>query len=307
MPEQLSRAFSSISDSAATEAGQTMHDLMEDDLADFTAFDSDFDAAYLTAFQTAVSAASSHPTDESVVDGIEDLTQTVEEKMALCRTKFQDSKFFIEKAFPGRKGIHKQFGFDDYYSASRAQKPMVDFMDHFHSVANDKAAELAAVGYDAAAIAEIDTLRSALNTANRAQEKAIKNRPVITQERIEKLNAMWTIMQNVSKASKRIYNDNWAKFHQYLLPGAANNPEVDFNTYVIATSADDGSPIVGAIAGVPALAIGVNTDDDGKAALMLPEGIHDFGVDHPDYNSATQSINVLPGQVLNLTFSLTPT
>ena len=305
MPKQTTRIFSAISDAAATEAGQTMHDLLEDDLADFTGFDSEIDPDYVLAFQAAITAAATQPTDETVLDGIEDLTQTVEEQMELCRTNFQDSKYFIERAFPNRQSIRNKFGFDDYDKASKSQKLMIGFMDNFSSVANEYSVELGAVGYGAAAIAEIAARRDALIGANRNQEQAIKNRPVQTQERIQKLNAMWVIMQRISKISKRIYKDNWAKFHQYLLPGTANEPDVEFNALGTITTSEDGSPIEGATIAANALGISVSTDANGLGGLVLPEGDHELTISAPGHDPTTHNLTIPPGETVEFAVALT--
>ena len=300
------RIFSSITDRTAIHAGQTMHDLLENSLEDFTAFDSSIDEDYVADFQAAIDAAARHTVDKAVRNGISDLHQTVEEQMVVCREKFKFSRVFIKKAFPENRAIHNRFGFGDYRAASYSPKKMLYFMDIFYDIAVENADELAAVGYDGVAIAGIATLRDSLLDAHRNKVKAIKNRPVQTEDRIEKLNTMWAIMQRIAKVSKRIYKNNRAKYRQFLLLKPAGKRKKQNNTIVSVKTQVNNSPLAGAMVHVENLNISVSTGATGKGGLVLPEGSHVLVITHPDHATVTKTITVLPGEIERVSIVMTP-
>ena len=168
MPEPLKRDFN-ISDDEMLQNARTKSGTYTQDLADFTAFDADFDAPYGTAFDTTIDTAEATDDDETVTDQQVQLTNVVLDEMKQCREKFQDSKFFIEKAFPTNVAVQNEFGFNDYNAAQKGQASFTKFMLKFHRIATKYSAELAAANYNAAKITEILTRHDKLRDADLAQ------------------------------------------------------------------------------------------------------------------------------------------
>lgn len=190
MAEQLDYLYSGISNEKMLSAAETMHDLFLDDVADFTALDAALNVALATAWLTTIDTARDFPTDESVVDEIGELTDAVNSSWEACRTHFQDAKYFIEKTFPKNPTMHKTFGYNDYKAMSREQDKVLTFMDQFHDKADKHKVALIAQGYTQVKIDEIETLAGEFRAANRAQEKAKKDRLETTQNRAKVHNRM---------------------------------------------------------------------------------------------------------------------
>lgn len=272
--EPIVRLYSGISDSKMLTEAQTICDILVDDLADFTAKDPAFTVAFTDDLQAKIDAAKDVKTDEAVSDEIGALTQNLLEAWEDCKVFFQDMKYYIEQAFPGKPKVHDQFGFDNYREMSRQQGKVSNFMKQLNDMAQEHSVTLQAVGFTLAQIGQINTLREAFETAERAQEKAKKNRPVETVERVDAYNEVWRILQRVNRLSKLVYRGSYAKLQQYLLPAPGTN-EREFLalTGTIFNAADD-TPIEGATVELPALSLTATTDENGKYGFTqeLPAG-----------------------------------
>jgi len=93
---------------------------------------------------------------------------------------------------------------------------MIQFMNQFHTTAVKYSAQLLAKGFTQAKIDEIGSLKTALDEANQKQEAFKKDRGVLTQERVGKLNTAWQRMQDVCNAAKYVYAENYAKLARYI-------------------------------------------------------------------------------------------
>src|SRR5262245_19278162 len=96
---QLKRGYF-LSDADMIEEARTRLGFFEEDKADFVGFDPDFDDPYHDDVETKIDDAEAFPDDETIDDQTTQLTESVEVAMENGRRKFQDTKFFIEKAFP---------------------------------------------------------------------------------------------------------------------------------------------------------------------------------------------------------------
>lgn len=223
-PIKLVRQFSG-SDSQMLEFARVIHTHFTTDIADFTAFDADLDATYAGNFLTAIDNAENFSSDYQLIDALAQLSLDVEAEMTKCRKLYQGMKYFIEKAFPNRPGTWNEFGYNDYDRARKKQSEMIQFMLDLHESATKYATELDSAGFDASKVAEIQTYAQALQNANLAQEQAKGSRANLSEARIILLNSAWGMLQNIRKAAKVIYMDNWGKWQLYLLPwGGANEP-----------------------------------------------------------------------------------
>lgn len=242
MPETQSaiRRYS-CSDVLMTSKVTTIHDLFVDDLADFTAFDADFDAGFATAWMADIEAAMAVPSDETVQDQLAQLTEAVDTAMGLARDKWNDVKYFANKAFPDSDGKMHEFGADDYREASVNQLKMVAFLAQLHGTATTYKVELIVKKYTQGEIDEIEALRLSLFTAGRAQEDFKKKRLSKTEARIATLNKPYITMLQVNSAAQIIYLDSAAKRAQYVFDssgGGSGNSGTEY-TGDIAPSAED--------------------------------------------------------------------
>lgn len=206
------------SDADMIQASRVMHGLFVEDKSAFTNFDNGFTDPYAENWLQKIEAGTDVIQDSLYLSNQAELTKNVELKMTECRDFFQMMKYFIEKAFPDRKEIWTQFGVNDYEKARVSETKMIQFLGVLHKTATEFSAELIAAGFSQEKIDKIELLQKELINADYEQELSKKKRPAVTQERIEKLNECYQLMQKVSKAGKIIFANNRAKFDQYLMP-----------------------------------------------------------------------------------------
>lgn len=212
------------------EHSQTLHDLFEDDKAGFSAYDPDFADPFETDWQDAIDAAVNYQDDTAVKADIGIKTGTVAEQMALCRAKYDDVIYFAQKAF-GKKGRElKAFGVGKQYTAaSRSQGKMRDFMDELHQAAEKHKVKLIAAGFIQPKIDEIATLRDSFTTSNSQQNKLKKDRPEISQGRLDTYNTLYDdFTLKVTDAVQLAYPTNPAKQNQY-----SYNPPVQHRNTIV--------------------------------------------------------------------------
>jgi len=219
--------FYGAPDSRMLDFSRSVHGYYVNDLPDFTSFDPDFDSLYGDAFLVAIGNAETYSSDNQLIDVLATATVEVEAKMKDCRDYFQHMKYFIEKAFPGNRTVWNEFGYNDYNRCRKVQVKMIQFMRDLHETATKYATQLATAHFDAPKILQIKTLADALQTANTTQESVRRGRSTGSYERVILLNAVWDICQNIRKAAKVIYANNWGKWQQYLIPwgGEGEVPE----------------------------------------------------------------------------------
>ena len=273
--ETIKRLFN-VADLFMIEHAKVKRLLFIDDQALFAGLDPDYATPYEAGWASAITLSEAQPTDEITVDQIAQLTAAVEAQLTLCRNKFQDTKHFIEKAFPNNPGVWAEFGYNNYDAQRRGQTGMIEFMKLLHTTATKYSAQLIAQNYLAPAIAEILTLRTALDNANNAQEKAIATRLLVTQTRINAHNATWNPTVSVARASKTVFRNDPARYNMYLLP-ASDEEQAALNITGTVTDKVTGLPLTDAEVKLTALAITVTTDTNGRYALAnLPSGTYDL-------------------------------
>ncbi|MEP7170970.1 MAG: carboxypeptidase-like regulatory domain-containing protein [Bacteroidota bacterium] len=224
MPDPLKREFG-IPDPDMIQDARVKHASFLEDKPDFINYDADFDDPFAANFLGDIDAAAATNDDETVLDQQAQLTKKVETEMDNCRDKFQDSKPFIVKAFPGDIETQNEFGFNDYKKAQDSQNFFIDFMLKFHRIATNYKIPLIAKNYSQLKIDEILVRYDKLVEANVAQDLFIKSRPQKTKDRILKMNKAWNGEQTICTAGKRIYKDDYAKYQRYLLPPGEETPE----------------------------------------------------------------------------------
>ncbi|MGE0637162.1 MAG: carboxypeptidase-like regulatory domain-containing protein [Bacteroidia bacterium] len=290
-PEMAKREYT-IADAYEIQFAKDTHDnvAVASTLAQFNTFDPEFTAAFLAAFLLAIAEAEAVPSDEQVEAVISQLTQEVEDAMAACRKKYQDSKYFIEKAFPKNKAVHNEFGYEKYLKARDNQAKMIEFMKDFFGAATKYSAQLNLVNYTPAMITEIETIGNNLDTKNRQQNNHINNQPVITKERIDKHNIVWQITVRLCAAGKIIFYNNYSEYQKYLLP--ASDETVPFivrgkvTQPVVGPSGGTPDPVEGVTVTVQEMpAMQTQTDSNGKYGFgSLPAGTYTLHFHKAGYN-----------------------
>lgn len=274
-----------ITDAEMLERAKTCRLYFEEDKADFTAFAAPFADPYSPDWLALIAVAEAELSDESIVDVQVGLTDVVESFMVDSRKHYQDIKFFIERAYPENLAIQNEFGADDYDTARQSQAKMLGFLKQLHHTAEKYKVDLIAAGYDQPRIDEIATLKDRLDTSNQEQEQYKGNRGVLTQERVDKNNAVWAIFKEVCKAGKRVYVDDYAKYQRYLLPASE---EVHVGLSISGTVLKLGTllPLMGVE--ITIVELGVTTTSDGLGVYAfggtLPAGNYTLRATLAGYN-----------------------
>jgi len=225
MSKKILRLYFGITDPEMLTGAETLRELFENDQAQFLNSDPSFDNAFKNDWDAKIDSARHAPSDDAANNNIGVANYDLIKAWNACKQHFQDSKYYIRKAFPD-KAKQNQFGFNDYRIMSRNPRKVTGFMDLFHYTAEANKVALIAQGYTQAKIDLIETLCENFRTAMRAKQKVKKDRFTQTHDRTTKMNDVWKMLQEVNRASKSIFRNNPAKRQQYLLPHARQHTSI---------------------------------------------------------------------------------
>lgn len=211
------RAFN-LNDATLQQHGSTVAKTLPQDADMFKAFDSTFAEDYPGLIDACLADVQSIKTDMVVIDEMSEKTEAVNNAMAECNTAFRTIKFFVAKAFPDNKAVQNQFGFNDIRKLRNNQTGMVVFMGDFIKVVSSYRNQLIAEGCSTELIDSLPLLHNKLKEAKTAQEMFKKERGIITQERVEKLNELYDLLAPISEMAQIIFADDEARLARYLMP-----------------------------------------------------------------------------------------
>ena len=235
-PQEVIRAYNG-SDAQMTEYARVAHNLLISDLTKFTTFDSTITAAFATQFLTAVTNAETVVADTAVIDIQVQKTELIQTAMEKAKGKYADVKYFVQKAFPQSVATQNEFGLNDYERARKSSTQMIQFLDEMSKACVKYQTQLVAKGFTAAAITEIQTIRTELQTANTNQEVFKKQRPKLTEDRITILNNCYEYVVQINAAAQRVYKDDYAKQKQFVYNSALSTSNIiEFSGEVTANS-----------------------------------------------------------------------
>lgn len=217
MSESVEREYD-IEDLLMLERAQVFHDNFVDDKAAFTADFPHLADPFAGDFQAAIDAADAIPLSSTVEAQIAVVTEQLNDQMPLGRKALQKLYTYVELVW-NSKARDNEFGRNKYEKARSSQVKMKELLELANAAAEVPAnkTELLAAGYTQAAIDELLTIMTAIDTLNAQQEKLLSGRGVKTETRIKAYNAVWDFMKQINKASKVTFEDSPAKIEQYLL------------------------------------------------------------------------------------------
>lgn len=215
--KKKARLFS-FSDVVLMQHGAMVVKFLPEDLIDFIKFDSTFLPDYPAGIYTLISKLKTLKSDKVVIDEMTELTQTSNDALAACNRAFRTIGFFVSKVYKGNVAVQNQFGFNDIRAARQDHGRMIRFMDDLILVCKSYRQALIDGGCDEAVVDSLPTLRDQLQVAETRQEKFKKDRGLITQERVEKLNALYELLVPVSEMAQIMYADDPARLSRYTLP-----------------------------------------------------------------------------------------
>lgn len=234
-PIEVLRAYKGT-DAEMAASARVFHGLLVSDLPKFTAFDSTITMAYADLFLTTIDNADTVVADTAVLDMQVQKTELIQTVMDVAKNKYADVKYFVQKAFPDSIATQNEFGLNDYERARKSPTQMIQFLDEMHKSSVKYQTQLLAKGFNADAVAEIQTIRTALQTANTNQEIFKKQRPKLTEERVIILNKCFAIVTEVNAAAQRVYKDDFAKRNQFVYSASPASSSLEFNGEVLANT-----------------------------------------------------------------------
>jgi len=249
------------------------------DEAEFIAFSPKYAAPYAADLKSKIEAAKNVVPDSTNVNIITGLTAELEAKMDIGRIEVQKFFNFVVDVFPHNSAKINQAGKDDYLAARQNYEKMMTLLKTAKTFADDNAAALTAKGYTALMAAKLETAKDDIQTALDAQNKAQKERPVLTEERRKIVNAAYEAVRDLCEDAKIIFVHDFAMFNKYLLPGI-----------------DSGTTLTGTIAGGEIKNILHRAFEADKKLLLKNPGTTDllFGLS-PDEISGTDVVLVAAG------------
>jgi hypothetical protein len=224
MSDQLERDFT-MDDLQMLQRAQVFHNNFVTDKAAFVADFPHLDDPFAADFQTAIDDADAIPSGSEVDAEIAVKTEELNAQLPLGRKALQKLYTYVDLAW-NSKARENEFGRGKYEKARNSQvrmKELLELANRRAEVPANKTA-LLAVGYTQAAIDELQTIETAIDTLNAEQEDMLSARAVKTETRVKAYNEVWSYMQKINKASKVTFADSPAKIEQYMLyPGASQS------------------------------------------------------------------------------------
>ena len=203
---------------------------LEEDLTAFVELDADLGETKLADMQALADWALREGGDEQNVDQLGDLTGKVQEEMESCRLLFRQLRYWVIKAFPGRKAVQRQFGIGRFGRISDNQTTLLSFMISLVESVGDYRATLEATNAPASLLDGVEPQADALRDALKNQGKKRGSRPVDTEERIHQLNALHQHTRDYNAAAEHVFSDSPSKRERYRPPSHSSPLDVEEET-----------------------------------------------------------------------------
>lgn len=200
-----------------------------EDLPDFESFDPDLNEGKRQEMIALKDWALSEGGDEINASLLADTTEQVNEELENSRKLYSQGRYWVMKAFPGRKAVQRQFGIGRFSKITDSQGAMVAFMKSLAESVADYRTQLEEAGTPVALLDSFATQAKDLEDANNAQEKKKGSRTIDTEERIRKLNALHQHTKDFNAAAEFVYYDSPAKRELYRPPSNRNAVEEEVN------------------------------------------------------------------------------
>ncbi len=204
-------------DAKAIEKLYYIHTCFMHDRTYFEAFHAKFTELFGDELLAMIQAAQNAPQDDQLVDIMAQKTQLVNDIMANIQLAFYKMRYFMEEAFKNKLHVLNEFGVNDYGRVRNSQSELQEFMATLVTASNKYAIELIAAGYSQDNIDKLQVLYDDLVAANNDQEYYKGERRALNQQRVNLINEAWKVVQDICRAGKIIFIDDYAKYKQYVL------------------------------------------------------------------------------------------
>jgi hypothetical protein len=184
----------------------------------------------------AIESADTVVADATVIEQQAQETELTLLALEKAKSKYNDVKYFVQKAFPNSLATQNEFGLNDYQKVRRDPVQMVRFLDQLSKACLRYQVQLLDIGYNPVAIAEIEIIRKELLTTKSTQGTLKKERPKLTEDRIIILNTCYNYIVQLNQAAQRVYKDDFAKQNQFVFSNAISATTIDFEGIIAANS-----------------------------------------------------------------------
>jgi hypothetical protein len=201
------------------EQALVMHTNLEEQLPLFNARFAFINSAFAAQFKNAIDIADNMPSDESVLDLQQITTAQLYSQMQLARNAYNSLLTYVKLAFPKRADVKELFGNKKYTAARFNLLKMKELLELAHAMAQkpEYKTPLINKGYTQADIDELAAIIQNLKAANLNQETAKAQRYTTTFNRIQACNSVYDYMQQINKASKVVFMNNYAMLQHFKL------------------------------------------------------------------------------------------
>ncbi|MGM0531817.1 MAG: hypothetical protein ACQER7_10735 [Bacteroidota bacterium] len=223
---------SSLPDARLYEHGTKVTRSLEEDIEDFSTFDSTIDEKFINSLQGTLDGVRDIKKDDVMVDEQAQHTDEVNRKMAACNKGYKTVAYFVRYVFDDDESIQNEFGLNDIKGARNNQSQMIFFMTSLAKTAAKYKDQLIKGGMNPDTIDALPRLAQELDEANQKQEQFKDERGKLTQERIQRVNALYDPLARISDIARIIYADDPAQLNKYQMPtpDSSTNSEEDLIT-----------------------------------------------------------------------------
>jgi hypothetical protein len=205
--------------------------LIREEKERFAAFSIFFTPERIQEIAVLSEEANTIPSDKVYIDIQAQATENVNASVEECAKFYQACKFDIENAFPNKKNVWNQFGFNDYEAARKSGRAMYMFYSDFLLIANIHKSAMVEAGWSDEIFTKIIDLKDKLKLNMDQQTKSRIDRGRATDDRIVCLNNTYDRLSKYMKAAKIIYTSNEEMLRWFKFPVARNtkseSPELE--------------------------------------------------------------------------------
>lgn len=177
-----------------------------------------FTPEYFQFYKDLIKAVRQIPSDQLIVDIQTEKTDAAENARKRTIELYRKLRYYIEEAFPNKKLIWNQLGANDLNDSRYSEDKMIRFMLDLLQGINLHKESLLAVSCPQAFLDEIKEATDDLVEKNNDKKMYMKNRRILTYNRIDKFNEIWEIIRSVYKAAQIVFEDKPNVLHLFELP-----------------------------------------------------------------------------------------
>ncbi len=206
-------------DDEMLEQSQGMHDAFAERKTVFVAKFPSLDDPFATDWQDEIDVCHSFSSDAANRSALVMQTQKLDDEMKAGRDVYQTLLLYVKLAWPGDAAMLNVFGQNLYKEVNRSQTRFPDLLGVAYAQATQAGYKslLTVKGLTETSIERLKTIKETIESDNRQQQNLKSSRGLSTQERIKRLNKVWSRMTMVSECAKEAFKDDYAQYRLFLL------------------------------------------------------------------------------------------